>query len=339
MKTRTRPTGDHGRIPPPRACRRARSARAVITGDAPPEGAGATPPAPLLRPLRRRVTTTPPATPPAPRPLPRATRRSDPPAPGPAGITTARSSPRSGSRPCTRRRPSTGASPRPISRRAGDLRAVRVLLRPLRRGGPRRHRGAAACGAVPIATARLHSGGESTTDLERRHHPPGVGRALVCRPDRAASAPAVGAFELRHHHRPPPDPRAAFKDTTPSALVGDHVEGQPDTAGTVNFDQVTVTPKAKSGRAEVSRELIDASPPTHRPVVSGALRESYSQITESTMCRRARGRGDRGPGRRGDGDHGRASDPRRARAAARDAVLPGPGDPAERARMGRPGGR
>ena len=45
-----------------------------------------------------------------------------------------------------------------------------------------------------------------------------------------------------------------------------------------------VSPKAKSGRAEISRELLDASPGLADQMVSGALRESYAQITESTMC-------------------------------------------------------
>jgi hypothetical protein len=96
--------------------------------------------------------------------------------------------------------------------------------------------------------------------------------------------PAVSAFSSANitDNRPIPVPR--FKDTTPASLVGDHVEGQPDTPGVVNFDQVTVTPKAKSGRAEVSRELLDASPGLADRVISDALRESYSQSTESTMA-------------------------------------------------------
>ena len=52
----------------------------------------------------------------------------------------------------------------------------------------------------------------------------------------------------------------------------------------VNFDQVVVTPKAKSGRAEVSRELLDASPGLADQIISGALRESYAQMCESTMA-------------------------------------------------------
>ena len=52
----------------------------------------------------------------------------------------------------------------------------------------------------------------------------------------------------------------------------------------VNFRQVTVHPKAKSGRAELSRELLDSSPALADRIVSGALRESYSQICESTMA-------------------------------------------------------
>jgi hypothetical protein len=96
--------------------------------------------------------------------------------------------------------------------------------------------------------------------------------------------PSVSAFTSASitDNRPIPVPR--FKDTTPSSLVGDHVEGQPDSPGVVNFDQVTVTPRAKSGRAEASRELLDASPGLADRVISDALRESYSQSTESTMA-------------------------------------------------------
>ena len=96
--------------------------------------------------------------------------------------------------------------------------------------------------------------------------------------------PCVGAFSSASITDPRPIPVPKFRDTTPSALVGDHVEGQPDAPGVVNFEQVTVTPKAKSGRAELSRELLDSSPALADRVVSGALRESYSQITESTMA-------------------------------------------------------
>ena len=100
----------------------------------------------------------------------------------------------------------------------------------------------------------------------------------------AKQRPCVGAFSSGSISNPSPFPVPRFKDTTPSALVADHVEGTPDTAGTVNFDQVMVTPKAKSGRAEVSRELIDSAPQLADRVISGALRESYAQITESTMA-------------------------------------------------------
>jgi hypothetical protein len=100
----------------------------------------------------------------------------------------------------------------------------------------------------------------------------------------AQMRPGVTAFSSATitDNRPFPVPR--FKDTTPSSLVGDHVEGQPDAPGVVNFDQVMVTPKAKSGRAEVSRELLDASPALADRVISAALQESYSQSTESTMA-------------------------------------------------------
>ena len=134
------------------------------------------------------------------------------------------------------------------------------------------------------AIARLHRRGEQRLDERRRHHPAGDGAAHGT----SRRSPGCGRASARSprptitDNRPFPVP--AFKDTTPSALVGDHVEGAADTAGVVNFAQVTVTPKAKSGRAEVSRELLDSSPALADRVVSGALRESYSQITESTMA-------------------------------------------------------
>ena len=96
--------------------------------------------------------------------------------------------------------------------------------------------------------------------------------------------PLVGAFSSATITDPRPIPVPAFRDTTPSALVGDHTEGVPDVAGVVNFDQITVTPKAKSGRAEITRELLDSSPVLADRVISGALRESYAQMTESTMA-------------------------------------------------------
>ncbi len=107
--------------------------------------------------------------------------------------------------------------------------------------------------------------------------------------------PLVGAFSSATitDNRPFPVPR--FLDTAPSALVGDHVEGQPDTPGVVNFDQVTVTPKAKSGRAEASRELLDASPALADRVISAApvraTRRSPSRLWRACSPRgRRRGR-------------------------------------------------
>jgi hypothetical protein len=113
--------------------------------------------------------------------------------------------------------------------------------------------------------------------------PPGWGGAWYV--DQIAQMrPGVSAFSSASitDNRPIPVPK--FKDTAPPSLVGDHVEGQPDAAGVVNFDQVTVTPRAKSGRAEVSRELLDASPALADRVIATALQESYSQSTESTMA-------------------------------------------------------
>lgn len=100
----------------------------------------------------------------------------------------------------------------------------------------------------------------------------------------AQQRPLVSSFSSASITSPVPIPVPAFKDTTPSSLVGDHVEGQPDAPGVVNFEQIVVTPRAKSGRAEVTRELLDSSPGLVDRIVSDALRESYAQITESTMA-------------------------------------------------------
>ena len=123
---------------------------------------------------------------------------------------------------------------------------------------------------------------QSTTDSTQIIPPAWGGQWYV--EEIARQRPCVSAFSSAGITDPRPIPVPQFRDTTPSALVGDHVEGTPDAAGTVNFNQVTVTPKAKSGRAEITRELLDSSPMLADRVVSSALRESYSQITESTMA-------------------------------------------------------
>jgi hypothetical protein len=66
--------------------------------------------------------------------------------------------------------------------------------------------------------------------------------------------------------------------------VGDHAEGVPDTARDVHALQVPVTPGAKSGRSEVSREMLDSSPALADRMVSTALREAYSANTEAAFA-------------------------------------------------------
>ena len=132
-----------------------------------------------------------------------------------------------------------------------------------------------------------------------------------------------------------PIPVPTFLDTTPSALVGDHVEGQPDTAGTVNFEQVTVTPKAKSGRAEVTRELLDSA---RRRSPTGWCRElsarATRQMTESTMAAVLAAGATAGPA----GGATAAAVEGAIRTALGllpgHAVRPGPGDPPECPRLG-----
>ena len=123
----------------------------------------------------------------------------------------------------------------------------------------------------------------STTTDTGQIIPPGWGGQWYVE-EIARMRPCVSAFSSATITNPSPIPVPRFLNTTPSMLVGDHAEGQPDTAGKVNFDQVTVTPKPKSGRAELSRELLDSSPALADRVVSAALRESYSQACESTMA-------------------------------------------------------
>ena len=148
--------------------------------------------------------------------------------------------------------------------------------------------------------------------------------------------PLVGAFSSATITDPRPIPVPAFRDTTPSALVGDHVEGVPDVAGVVNFDQITVTPKAKSGRAEITRELLDSSPVLADRVVSGALRESYAQMTESTMAGVLAAGATVGPAGGATAITVEQAIRSRARALARDAVRPGARHPAELRTYGRP---
>jgi HK97 family phage prohead protease len=81
-----------------------------------------------------------------------------------------------------------------------------------------------------------------------------------------------------------PIPVPVVLGTTPGELVGDHVEGTPPNTGNVQFGQVIVSPKAKSGMARVTRELLDASPTLVDRVVSRALRLSYARVTEQAAA-------------------------------------------------------
>lgn len=71
---------------------------------------------------------------------------------------------------------------------------------------------------------------------------------------------------------------------TATGMAGENEEGVGPTDGTVEFDEVTVSPKAYSGKYTCSREMLDAANPTLDPIIRAALAESYSQLTEAAAA-------------------------------------------------------
>ena len=78
-------------------------------------------------------------------------------------------------------------------------------------------------------------------------------------------------------------PVPVFTGTTPAQIVTEHTEGDPPTEGSVDVTQISVKPKAYSGKAPFTRELLDSNPALVDRIVSEALLESYSQVTEAAM--------------------------------------------------------
>lgn len=67
---------------------------------------------------------------------------------------------------------------------------------------------------------------------------------------------------------------------TSSGLMADHVENTNPTPGTVEADEILVTPKAVSGSWHGSRELIEGSTPGIDAIVMNAIREEYAVDSE-----------------------------------------------------------
>lgn len=254
----------------------------LVTGDAPPSSStpGAPePPAPAPAP---EPTTPEPTTPEPPAPT---TRASSPPSSStpaePAGLTTAEivaalgESVRSG-------RVRVSREPSPYIE-GGRVSESRGFFSDLYRAGTLGD-GEARRRALQFQDQlRGYIEAASTTASDPEIIPPAWGGAWYVE-QIAMARPCVSAFSSATITDNRPIPVPAFKDTTPASLVGDHVEGMPDAPGVVNLAQVMVTPRAKSGRSEVSRELLDASPALADRIISTALRESYSESTESTMA-------------------------------------------------------
>ena len=65
-----------------------------------------------------------------------------------------------------------------------------------------------------------------------------------------------------------------------TSLVAVHVEGVNPTDGTVDFDELTVTPAAISGKYTASREMLDAANPNLDAIIMRAMAEDYAQHIE-----------------------------------------------------------
>jgi hypothetical protein len=247
----------------------------LVTGDAPSSSTPSEPPAPDPAPAPE------PAPPAEPTPEAPVARASSPTPAEPAGLTTAEivaalgESVRSGRVRVTR-------EPSPYIE-GGEISQSRGFFSDLYRAGTMGDSEARRRAMQFQDQLRAYITAASTTTSDPEIIAPAWGGAWYV-DQIAMGRPCVSAFSSATITDNRPIPVPAFQDTTPASLVADHVEGTPDTPGTVNLRQVTVTPRAKSGRSEVSRELLDASPALADRIVSTALRESYSESCESTMA-------------------------------------------------------
>jgi hypothetical protein len=96
--------------------------------------------------------------------------------------------------------------------------------------------------------------------------------------------PVCSTFASAGITDPRPFPVPGFGGTEPDELVGEHTEAQNPDEGEVKFLQIPVTPRPYSGAAQVSRELLDSSPTLADRMISQALRNSWSRVTERAAC-------------------------------------------------------
>ena len=72
----------------------------------------------------------------------------------------------------------------------------------------------------------------------------------------------------------------AFDELNSTGLMSDHTEGVNPTDGTIGFTEVTVSPKAVSGKFTASREMLDAANPNLDAIILNAIREAYRMKVE-----------------------------------------------------------
>jgi hypothetical protein len=68
--------------------------------------------------------------------------------------------------------------------------------------------------------------------------------------------------------------------STAADLAKDHVEGTNPADGTISFAEMTVTPKAVSGKFTASREMLDAANPNLDAIIMKAMAEDYNNKIE-----------------------------------------------------------
>lgn len=68
-----------------------------------------------------------------------------------------------------------------------------------------------------------------------------------------------------------------------TGVTADHAEGSPPAEGTLTLGSETVSPVAVSGKLPLTREIIDSANPAIDQIALSAMRESYSQQTETKI--------------------------------------------------------
>ena len=107
------------------------------------------------------------------------------------------------------------------------------------------------------------------------------------RPDLYVGEEAAGSPLANSMRRMGIDDATPFKIPafdTAASLVGNHTEGVNPSDGTVAFKEITVTPKAISGKYTASREMLDAANPNLDAIIMAAMAEAYAQNIEGVAA-------------------------------------------------------